>query len=86
MSGVIVLVPTTATLSSAATGISPANRPARSTPSRPRPEYQATNAAGVATASQASAAASAPVGTATAAEPCCAAAPTASIALAMAQA
>jgi hypothetical protein len=83
---VTVLVPTTATLSSAATGMSPANSPARSTPSRPRPEYQATKAAGVATASQASDAASAPVGMATAARPCSATAPTASIALAMAQA
>jgi hypothetical protein len=86
LTGVIVLVPTTATLSRAATGMSPANRPARSTPSRPMPKYQATNAAGVATASQASAAASAPVGIARAARPSSAAAPTASIALAMAQA
>lgn len=82
----IVLVPTTATLSSAATGMSPANRPARSTPSRPRAEYQATNAAGVATASQASDAASAPLGIARAARPSSATAPAASIPLAMAQA
>jgi hypothetical protein len=80
------LVPTAATLARAATGMRPVNSPARSTPSRATPEYQATKPVVVTTRpSQARAKPWAPVGRVSAAGPSTTAAATASRTAAAAQ-